>query len=63
MDKKIDLSKNFANLHVLSYKNILNKNGFEINSIRKGIELTYKIKKSKTVSLDLDCHPLTYKII
>lgn len=61
--KKINLSKNFANLHVLSYKNILNKNGFEIDSIRNGIELTYKIKKSKTVSLDLDCHPLTNKII
>ena len=62
-NNEINLSKNFSNLHVLSYKNILNKKGFKINSIRTGIEITYKIKKSKTVSMDLDCHPLTTEII
>ena len=64
VDKKnIDLSKNFENLHVISYQNILNKKGFEINNIRNGIELTYKIKKSKTINPDDDCHPLTRVIV
>ena len=61
-DEKINLSKNFVNLHTLSYKKILEKKGFEINSIRSGIELTYKIKKSIVSSPNLDSHPLVNKI-
>ncbi len=58
----IDLSKNFDNLHTLSYKKILDKKGFQINSVRSGIELTYLIKKSKISSPNLDSHPLLRKI-
>ena len=42
---KVDLSKNFENLHTISYKNILQNKGYKINDIREGIELIYKTKK------------------
>ena len=61
--KKIDLSENFENLHTLSYKKILENKGYEINSIRPGIELVYKIKNSKSRTKKEDYHPLLNKII
>ena len=60
---KIDLSKNFDNLHILSYKNILDNKGFEINAIRSGIELAYNIKNSKITSPTFDSHHLIKKIL
>lgn len=60
--KKIDLSENFENLHTLSYRKILENKGYEINSIRAGIELVYKIKNSKARTKKEDYHPLLNKI-
>ena len=62
-EKKIDLSENFENLHTLSYKKILENKGYEINSIRAGIELVYKIKNSIVKTKKEDYHPFLHKII
>ena len=62
-EKKIDLTDNFENLHTLSYKKILENKGYEINSIRAGIELVYKIKNSKARTKKEDYHPLLNEII
>ena len=62
-EKKIDLSENFENLHTLSYKKILENNGYEIDSIRAGIELVYKIKNSNVKTIKEDYHPLLKKLI
>ena len=62
-EKKIDLSNNFENLHTLSYKKILENKGYEINSIRAGLELVYKIKNSNIKTKKGDYHPLINKII
>lgn len=61
-NKKIDLSKNFENLHTLSYKKIIQNKGYTINDIRAGIELVYKTKFAKISSLKDDYHPLLKKI-
>ena len=58
---EFDMSKNFDKLHTQSYKNILNNKGFVIEDTIKSLELTYKLSKSKVISLKDDYHPYLKK--
>ena len=58
-----DLSKGFTNLHVQSYKNILNSKGFNIKDSRSSIELIDKIKHQKISNLKFnEYHRLIKKL-
>lgn len=58
-----DLSKGFTNLHIQSYKNILNSKGFNIEESRNSIELINKIKYQKISNLKFnEYHRLLKKL-
>jgi len=48
--KEIEFSDGFTDLHTLSYENILNGNGFEVNDVSDCINLVHDIRLLKTVS-------------
>ena len=56
--KEIEFSGGFNDLHTVTYRNILNGNGFGIDDARESIELTDFVRNSKPVGLTDDCHPL-----
>ena len=55
--KKIDLSDNFNELHVKSFKNIIKKRGFTIQDVRPSIELVSNINSSKVEVNRENMHP------
>jgi UDP-N-acetyl-2-amino-2-deoxyglucuronate dehydrogenase len=44
-DKNLELSSNFTNMHVLSYREILDGNGFKIKDVEKSLYITEKLRK------------------
>ena len=44
-NKNLELSTNFANMHLLSYKKILDGNGFRIKDVEKSLYITEKLRK------------------
>lgn len=55
--KELEFSSGFTDLHTESYKQILNKNGFGVESSLKSIELAYQLRHAKTSPLTEDYHP------
>ncbi len=55
--EEIEFSDGFTDLHTLSYKEILNGNGFGLKEARPSIELVYKIRNSNISELKEDFHP------
>ena len=43
----MEFSKGFTDLHIKSYQEILNGNGFGIEEVKPSIQLVYDIAKSK----------------
>ncbi len=60
--KKIDLSENFNELHVKSFKNIIEEKGFTIDDVRPSIELVSNINSSKIEVSRENIHPYLKKI-
>jgi len=60
-NEEIEFSQGFTDLHTRSYQQILNGNGFGLNEARPCVELTYQIRKSKSIGLVGDYHPFLVK--
>ena len=52
-----EFSNGFADLHTLSYKNILAGEGFAITEARKAIEIVHAIRTQPAIGLKGDYHP------
>ena len=48
-NKNLELSDNFTNMHVLSYKKIINGDGFMIKEVEKSLYITEKLRKLSRV--------------
>ena len=56
-NEEIEFSGGFTDLHTLSYKNILNNQGFSIEEARKSIEIVHKIRNTQPIGIKGDFHP------
>lgn len=57
-DEEFEFSGGFNDLHLLSYQNILENKGFDIQEGSKAIELVYEIRKDKGVGIGPNAHIL-----
>ena len=55
--EEIEFSGGFTDLHTLSYREILNGNGFGLDAARQSIETVYAIRNAKPVGKKGDYHP------
>lgn len=55
--EEFEFSGGFADLHTLSYQEILAGNGFRIGEARQSIQTVYEIRNSKPIGLKGDYHP------
>jgi UDP-N-acetyl-2-amino-2-deoxyglucuronate dehydrogenase len=56
--EKIEFSEGFADLHTLTYKEILSGRGFGLKEVRQSVEIAYTIRNSKPVGLKGNYHPI-----
>jgi UDP-N-acetyl-2-amino-2-deoxyglucuronate dehydrogenase len=56
--EEIEFSEGFADLHTLTYKEILAGRGFGLKEARQSVETAYTIRNSKPVGLYGDYHPI-----
>lgn len=56
--EEIEFSEGFADLHTMSYKEILAGRGFGLSDARQSVETSYTIRNSKPVGLKGDYHPI-----
>jgi UDP-N-acetyl-2-amino-2-deoxyglucuronate dehydrogenase len=56
--EEIEFSEGFADLHTLTYKEILAGRGFGLKEARQSVETAYTIRNSKPVGLRGDYHPI-----
>jgi UDP-N-acetyl-2-amino-2-deoxyglucuronate dehydrogenase len=56
--EEIEFSKGFADLHTMTYKEILAGRGFGLKEARQSVETAYTIRNSKPVGLQGDYHPI-----
>ena len=56
--KEIEFSGGFTDLHTVSYKNILNGNGFTLADAENAINTVYHIRNAEAIGLKGDYHPL-----
>jgi len=61
-DKAFDFSEGFENLHVKSYINILEGQGFTTEDVSNVIQFGHDIRNSKPIGLIGDYHPILKKI-
>ena len=57
-NKEIEFSAGFTDLHTVSYRNILEDNGFRIEEARSSINTVFQILNSKPVGMKGNYHPL-----
>jgi UDP-N-acetyl-2-amino-2-deoxyglucuronate dehydrogenase len=55
---EIEYSEGFADLHTLTYKEILAGRGFNLKDARQSVEIAYTIRNSKPEGLTGDYHPI-----
>jgi UDP-N-acetyl-2-amino-2-deoxyglucuronate dehydrogenase len=60
--EEIEYSEGFADLHTLTYKEILAGRGFGLKDARQSVEITYTIRNSKTEGITGNYHPYLKKI-
>jgi UDP-N-acetyl-2-amino-2-deoxyglucuronate dehydrogenase len=60
-NKELEFSEGFADLHTVSYQEILKGNGFKLNEARRSIEIVYSIRNSAPIGLTGDYHPYAKK--
>ena len=56
-DEEIEFSEGFADLHTMTYKEILAGRGFGLKEARQSVETAYTIRNSKPVGLKGEYHP------
>jgi UDP-N-acetyl-2-amino-2-deoxyglucuronate dehydrogenase len=56
--EEIEFSEGFADLHTLTYKEILAGRGFGLKEAQQSVETAYTIRNSKPVGLQGDYHPI-----
>jgi UDP-N-acetyl-2-amino-2-deoxyglucuronate dehydrogenase len=56
--EEIEFSEGFADLHTMTYKEILAGRGFGLKEARQSVETAYSIRNSKPVGLKGDYHPI-----
>jgi UDP-N-acetyl-2-amino-2-deoxyglucuronate dehydrogenase len=56
--EEIEFSEGFADLHTLTYREILAGRGFGLKEARQSVETAYIIRNSKPVGLQGDYHPI-----
>ena len=56
--EELEFSKGFTDLHTLSYKEILDSNGFGIEDSRQSIEIVHQIRNFTPAGLKGDFHPM-----
>ena len=56
--EEIEFSGGFTDLHTISYKKILDGNGYGLEAARKSIQTVYTIRNTKPVGLKGDYHPI-----
>jgi UDP-N-acetyl-2-amino-2-deoxyglucuronate dehydrogenase len=61
--EEIEFSEGFADLHTLTYKEILAGRGFGLRDARQSVETAYTIRNSKPVGLHGDYHPILKTIL
>jgi UDP-N-acetyl-2-amino-2-deoxyglucuronate dehydrogenase len=55
--EEIEFSEGFADLHTMTYKEILAGRGFGLKEARQSVETAYTIRNSKPIGLKGDYHP------
>jgi UDP-N-acetyl-2-amino-2-deoxyglucuronate dehydrogenase len=60
--EEIEFSEGFTNLHTVSYREILNGNGFGISDAMPSIRAVYEIRNSHPIGLKGEYHPILLKI-
>ncbi|MCX6234891.1 MAG: Gfo/Idh/MocA family oxidoreductase [Bacteroidetes bacterium] len=61
--KEIEFSEGFTDLHTVSYKKILEGDGFTVHDARPGIRIAYEIRNALPSGLKGDYHPFLQKIM
>ncbi len=56
--EEIEFSEGFADLHTLTYSEILAGNGYGLNDARQSVETVYIIRNAKPVGIKGDYHPM-----
>ncbi|MBC6409699.1 MAG: Gfo/Idh/MocA family oxidoreductase [Ekhidna sp.] len=59
--EELEFSGGFTDLHIKSYEEILNGNGFGIQETRKAIEIVHDIRHASPVGLKGEYHPMAKK--
>lgn len=57
-NEEIEFSTGFTNLHTVSYKDIINGNGFGLSEVQPAIEIVHQIRNQKAIGLKGDFHPM-----
>lgn len=60
--KEIEFSGGFTDLHTISYKNILQGNGFGLEEARNSTNIVSYIRNTKAIGLKGDYHPFAKKV-
>ena len=58
---ELEFSDGFTDLHTVSYKEIINGNGYGLEEPRQAIEIVHKIRHSKPIGLKGEYHPFVKK--
>jgi len=56
--EEIEFSEGFADLHTMTYQEILAGRGFGLKEARQSVETAYNIRNSKPIGLQGDYHPI-----
>lgn len=59
--EELEFSEGFADLHTVTYKEILKGNGYGLEAARQSIETVYQIRNASTSPIIGDYHPLIRK--
>lgn len=55
--EELEFSEGFADLHTVTYQEILKGNGFGLNDVKPSIEMAFEIRNAKPVGLKGEYHP------
>lgn len=59
--EELEFSDGFTDLHTLSYREIMNGNGFGMEEARQAVEIVYEIRNSEPIGLKGEYHPFATK--
>jgi UDP-N-acetyl-2-amino-2-deoxyglucuronate dehydrogenase len=60
--EEIEFSEGFTDLHTISYREILEGRGFDIDAAKPSVETVYEIRNSEPVGLKGEYHPFLKKL-